>query len=399
MPDIIEQPKPAEPAAPPTPEPAPAPAPERDIALDQFAEFDKALKLADTPVQATAGKPPEPKPEAKPTPDKVQPTKEPVKPVTAQQGPKELRAELERLKGELKTATESKSQLEAKIKDAEAKGKDTAALTERLAQVEKERDQLKGDVSALKRDEDPEFIKQYKTPFNEASAYAQQVVEQLQITNEDGTARAGTFEDLSDLFHLGQSKVDAEGKLHVGAVGKAYAKARALFGDDYQVVMNHLNELWKLDKNYQSALHNERKTWQARQQEEQAKKVQQKQTWDTIREQVNKELAEKVDDYHDSPDDKELSEARAKGYELFDGTPKTQQEAALKFAHVRHRVAAFAPMKLKILRLEQALAAEKAKNTAAAESEPGKTKRSGGTATPAPEKSWEEAAREAMANA
>lgn len=393
MPEAIalpEPPKPAptpEPPQAPTPPPAPA-APDRDPALDQWQEFDKSLKVPEKPPVAAQDKPVEPKPVQ--TPPKPEAPKEAPKPTELGDKPQKgdwarVRAELDRLKGELATATESKAQLEAKIRDAEAKGKDATALMERLAAVEKERDSFKGEISALKQEEAPEFKERYKKPFDDAAAYAQQVIEQLAVTQEDGSQRAGTFADLQALFQQ--------------PIGKAGAMARQMFGDDAPTVISHLNELHRLDHTYKKALGEERERWKSRQAEEQTKIATQKQQWDTIRERVTKELSEKVEDYHDSPDDKESMDARNKGYELFDAAPRTQQEAAIKFAHVRHRVAAYGPMKLKLLRLQSELATLKAKEMEKAEAEPGKTKRpGGGTDTPAP-KSWEQEALETLKNA
>lgn len=390
MPDAIAPPEPPKPA-PTTPEPPPTPTPPpsgRDPALDQWQEFDRSLKPPESPPAAPPAKPEPPKGSQTP-PAAPKPTETP-KPSELGDKPQKgdwarLRAEYDRLKVELASATESKAQLEAKIREAEAKGKDTAVLMEKLATVEKERDQFKGEISALKQEESPEFKDRYKRPFDEAAAYAQQVIEQLAVNNEDGTQRAGTFADLQTLFNQ--------------PIGKAGALARQMFGDDAPTVISHLNELHRLDHTYKVALKAERETWKTRQTEEQAKIAQQRQQWDTIRERVVKELAEKVDDYHDSPDDKELVEARTKGYELFDAAPKTQQEAAVKFAHVRHRVAAYGPMKLKVLRLEKELADLKAKAQEKTEAEPGKTKRPGGGTEPPTPKSWEQEAREALANA
>jgi hypothetical protein len=63
-----------------------------------------------------------------------------------------------------------------------------------------------------------------------------------------------------------------------------------------------------------------------------------------------------VDEYHDPIDDKELAALRKKSGSLFDAQPKTGREAILKTAHIKHRLAAFMPLKMMVKRRDARIA-------------------------------------------
>src|SRR5882724_5262024 len=107
--------------------------------------------------------------------------------------------------------------LQAKIADAEARGKDVTVLTERLANLEKERDGLRGELRAAKQEVSDDFKEKWDKPFNQGAAYAKSVVEQMAITAEDGTQRAATWNDFIALYHM--------------PLNKAAQSARQMFGE------------------------------------------------------------------------------------------------------------------------------------------------------------------------
>lgn len=293
-----------------------------------------------------------------------------------------MREELDRARAEAATATSSLQALNQKIKDYEAKGQDTEKLIERQKILEKELQDSRAEIRVIKKEADPEFLNTWKKPFDDAAAYATHVISQLQVVDEEGTpTRQATKDDLEELYAM--------------PINKASQVARKMFGDDGQTVVNHLNELHRLNYNYQNALKTERANAAQRAKDEEGKAVAAREQLNKAYHQVNKELAESIDDYHDSPEDKEANEMRNKGYSIFDSRPETAEKAVIKQAHVRQMVASFFPMKLQITRLKAENSQLKAKLGVERETDPGKPKHPGGapTTTTDPNETWEQAAR------
>lgn len=292
---------------------------------------------------------------------------------------------MERARQEAATASTSLQALQQKIKEYELRGQDTEKLVARQTALEKELADARAEVRAIKQEADPKFIEQYKKPFDSAAAYARHVIEQMSIVDEDGNpTRQATMDDLSELYAM--------------PINKASQVARKMFGDDSQTVINHLNELHRLNYNYQNALKEERAHAAERAKEEEGKAVAAREQLSKAYQQVNKELAESVEDYHDSPEDKEAAEMRNKGYAIFDQRPDNAEKAVVKQAHIRQMVASFFPMKLQISRLKSENAALKAKLGQEKEADPGKVKHPGGAPAPTsdPNETWEQAARKAL---
>lgn len=397
MPATIEPPKasptpPAAPAAAPaTPAPAaapvvapsPAPAtPPPDAGGDNpFEELDAKFKAGGT-VPAADPKSPDQK--------KGEPAPAPGKPATpGKQLPPDFRKELDRVKGELDTKTKAYSELETKIADYEKRGKDTSVLTERLTLLEKQMGEKDAEIRALKQEASPEFKAKYDVPFNRLADRAKGVVEAIQIETknpetEEVTSRAATWNDFTKLYNLNEFLANKE--------------AKKMFGDDgAAVAMRYYNELHRLDDDRRVALDEEKAKWKEKETTEQATSVQRQEQINKLWEQTNKDLSENEEDYHDSPEDKELEEARQKGYQIFDAPPKSMKEKIVKDAHIRQRVAAFAPMKLKLMRLTVERDELKKELEGMKADPPGKNRRPGGT-PPAgePTESWEDGARKAV---
>lgn len=391
MPELVAPPKSDSPApvappvaAPSTPTPPAAPA--TDGVDNPFAEVDShiegLIKKGDTPPASTKGKEEPPKPAASKTP-------EPAKSApAAQPAPKQLREELDRVKGELKTKADAIAQMEARIAEAEKRGKDTTALTERLTSMEKDMEALRAENRALKQESSPEFKAKYDAPFNKTADKAKSVVEAIQVEDaEAGTVRQATWDDFTKLYQLNEFVANKE--------------AKRLFGEDgAAVAMRYYTELHRLDDARQDALQEERANYKKRQEAEEAEKVTRRQQIDQIWEKTNKELSETVEHYHDSPEDKEASEVRQKGYQIFDAPPKTIQQKIIKDAHIRQMVAEVGVDRLKIARLTAERDALKTELDGLKDAGgPGKPKRPGGASAPATEPDFENALRKHMAGA
>lgn len=311
---------------------------------------------------------------AQPSP---KPGNQPAKPVTAT-GPKELREELERTRAEAKANFEQRTALESKIKEYEARGKDTDALVARLDAREKEFATLQGELRAARQEVSPEFKQKYEEPFNRAATFAASTINGL--TKADGTA-ASFDNDFVPLYRL--------------PLNAAYAQAKEVFGDDVApAVMQEVRHLKQLEYEKNLALEDEKKGWVEKQKQEEGRKVQERETWKSTFQKVDKDLRDSVEAYRDPVEDKEAAELRQKGYQIFDSEPKSAQQSMLKGAHVRHRVAAFAPNQLQISRLKAEVATLKQQLEASRPGQPNADGgRPGGSGGAPAEESWEDAAR------
>jgi len=313
------------------PAPAPAAAPSIDIKANPFSAVDTRAK--------TLPPKPEPKKEEKKidAPEAKVEDKAPEKPVASKEDrtakdPKWFREQHEKAQKELSASQQRIADMERRIAEAEAKGKDTTALSERLANLEKENDSLKGELRAAKQEVSPDFKEKWDKPFDQASAFAQQIVEGMEVATAEGASRAAKWDDFVALYHM--------------PINKAAQQARQMFGDDAPLVIQQLTELHKLDYQRSTALAEEKLKWKENSTKEEAQKVQYEKGFQSMRSIAEKHLAENTPEYQDAPGDdaKEARELRQQGYAVFDARPQTIQEAAIKAADIRHKVAAFAPL-------------------------------------------------------
>jgi hypothetical protein len=302
--------------------------------------------------------------------------------------PKELRDRLDRAFADRDALAQKHTLLEKKLADAEAKGKDTAALAARAAELEKAVAERDAEIRMHRQEASPEFKAKYEAPFNEAAEYAKQVVAQLTVTGEDEvgnpTTRPAKWEDFASLYNE--------------PFNKAIEKATAMFGPSAQVVINHLTELHRLDYVKNNALQAERANAQARMKEEDGKRVQSQEASAAAMARLNEELPQKFEAYRDPPEDKELADARAKGFAIFDAPPASPQQAMIKFAHIRQRAAAHGPLMMMNTRLKAEVERLKTELAGKTTTEPQPGRRSGGTETGGKEESWEEAANKELSN-
>ena len=327
-------PKPTAAPAPAAPAPAapttsPAPAHSSESGDNPFAELESAWSKVETQPKPSTEKQPKPAAETPPKPaaetHKPEPTEKP-KPFTA---PKEMRDHISKLEGDIKTRDTEMSQLRGRLQELEGRAKEHGTLTERITAVEKERDDAMAQVRALRQEKSPEFIKQYDKPFKDAAEYAKSIIEDLTIVNGEGQPRQAKWDDFSALYQLPASR--------------ANKAARELFGDDAQTVINHLQELHRLDYNRNQALKDEQENAKKRSAEDESKAIQQREQIQTKWVAVNKDLADNI--YHDDPEDKESAAVRSKALAIYDAPAKTLNERIVKDAHIRHIVADRAVLK------------------------------------------------------
>lgn len=399
MPDLpVNPPAPAAPAAPPTPTPAPAPAAPSpfpapaapaDNGPDPFLESDKPFldaiaKVDGTPAAPAPEKPAPgapkpaaaaPKPADKPKPD------DKTTPGARGQAP-ELRKQYETLKAEHEAVKTKIPELEAKIADWERKGKDTEALQGRLQAMEKEKADLRAQLFVYNQTQDPAFIERYQKPFNEAADMARDEISTLEFKVDDETTRQATWDDFAKIYRT-------------MSPSQAVTELRERFGPAADIAIGHYRELTRLARIKDRAAEDLRQNTEARMKEFEQRQAAEREQRTGLLGRVTKELQERVPEYHDDPADKEATAARNKGYEMFDSEPKTPREAILKDAHVRHRFAAYTPLRLKVARLEAELAKLKGSSNTNPDADPGGDVRRGSSGeSGAPDnRTWEEQAK------
>jgi len=312
----------------PAPE-APVAAPSVDVKSSQFTALEtKARTMPEKKVEPA--KDAEAAPDKNKEPDPIKP--DPKKEDRTAKDPKWFREQHEKAQVEIKTYAGRVKELETKIAEAESRGKDTTVLTERLSALEKERDDLRGELRAARQEVSPEFKEKWDKPFNQGASYAKDIVEQMSVATEEGASRPATWEDFTGLYSM--------------PINKAAAAARQMFGEDAGLIIGQLTELHRLDYQRKAALAEEKAKWKENETKDQSQRVQAEHGFKAMVAEVQKQLAETNPDFKDAPGEEgqESRQLREQGYSLFDKRPETIQEAAIKTAHVRHAYAAYYPL-------------------------------------------------------
>lgn len=380
---------PPAPTPPPTPAPAAAPPPSSpgpDLPQggepNPFAEIDAAwARVEGTP--APGAPPAAPAAPAQPAGEPAKPAATPAaaKPPGAVQPAPELRKEYDRLKGEHAALSTKAAELERKIAEAESRGKDTEALKARLTQVEKERDDLRGELRTARQEVSPEFKEKFDKPYDEAAEYARYEVQQLTVTDlRTSEQRPATFEDFVNLYKMPSAE--------------RAAAIEAMFGPAAGLVNGHITTLKQLEFKRSRALEEERKNAAERAKADEGARLHQMEQVNAAWNKVNSDISQKVEGYHDSPDDAESAALRQKGYQIFDSQPATLRERIVRDAHIRQRAAAFSPLMLQNQRLK-ARVAELEAQVGGKTKIPNPTRHPSGGAEGggAPNETWEQQAR------
>lgn len=394
-------PEPTLPVAPVAPAPAPAPAaptpppvspfpaatPPADTGPDPVLEGDAPFLAAIAKVDGPA---PAPKPATPATPKAPvtpKPAPKPGEKPGAQGAAPELRKQYETLRSEHEVLKSRIPELEAKIANWEARGKDTEGLQAKLAGLEKERESLKSDLFAYRQTDSPDFVAKYEKPFDQAAEYAKQEITQLEYTQDDGTTRPATWQDFANIYRNMPA-------------ARALDEIKERFGAGAIIATDHHRALSRLARERDAAASDLRANAIARMKDHETQQATMSEQRRGLLTRVGKELSERVPEYHDDPTDAEGAAARNKGYEIYDAEPKTPRESVLKESHVRHRFAAYNPLRLKVMKLERELAELKAGAPKVdPDADPGRTRRGGGGAgTGVDTRTWEEQAMEDLKN-
>lgn len=376
---------PAAPAAPSAPAPAPsAPAaPAAPQTTPATPSAPKASSFDDLVARASTkkDKPPE-APKSEKPPEGAPPTQQPPK------DPKHLRAELEKVNGELNTSRSTISDLQRKIADFESKGRDTTALSEQLAREQKEKEELQSTIRRLKREVSPDFKEKYDKPFNQAAEFAKRIVESLTVNDGDPDnprERQATWDDFAYLWRM--------------PYNKAITAAKQLFGDAAPTVIQHLTDLQKLDYTRAEALKEEQAKWKQTEEQEIAQQTQRRSFIEQTFTKVSEDIINKNPQwFQEDPKDKEGNDLFKEGLALVDAKPANVEQQIVRDAYIRLYAAAFPRMAHRIARLEEQLAEKDQTIAEMQNSTPGTTKRPTGSAPTAPSgKKWQEDLRETLA--
>jgi hypothetical protein len=206
------------------PKPPGAPkSPPKAKAADKPAEAEETEAKLDEPA-AEEGKPGEEKPtEAKPTEPEKPGKTSPWKLVESY---KKTNAQLQQEIAELRTS----------IKPGEL----PKEHQDKFAAIEARNKELEDEIRHVNYSKSKEFAEQYQKPYEEAWVNAISDLKELVITNDDGTSRAATAQDLIALSNM--------------PLGQARATAKAWFGDSADDVMAHRRTIRELSDKQTKAL-------------------------------------------------------------------------------------------------------------------------------------------------
>lgn len=281
-----------------------------------------------------------------------------------------LREAIEKANSELKSVRETLAEREARITELESKGGETTAVAERLAAVEKERDEALAQVRGLRQESSPEFKEKYDKPFERAAADAKRFVEQVPVAQEDGTTRKASWEgDFALIYNLPEVE--------------AAERAEELFGKHAQRVMARYDELHRLSAQRTEAAEAERAQWKQTEQQREAQAVQRKEAAAVAMSHADKFLTEKYPDlYAEDPKDPEGNALMKEWDQRFAAEPKTMAEWAHRQARIKNNARAFPRLAMKYKQAMERIAELEAQDASADSTEPGKTKRKGSPPPP-----------------
>ncbi len=290
------------------------------------------------------------KPDAKPT-DK--PADKPA-PEPQYRTNRELKKAYEDNKKELKS---SKSELEqARAKLAELEGvastakADTGPLAEQLAAAQKKIEDYEGRLRLKAYEESDEFKTKHFAPFKRAESRAFNDIKQLDYnegedpTTGESRTRPATEADFIELYNL--------------PTGKAYAFAKARFGDSMQLAMNHYHALHQQQDDMREAIADYRNRGAQEEQQTQARTAQEREAADRMWRKANEDLQSKYfKELGVDPEDSEIKELLGKSYgtvdKLFGGNGNlTMAEKVGLQASIRQRAALFGVTRKQLLKVQ-----------------------------------------------
>ena len=234
---------------------------------------------------------------------------------------------------------------------------------EKFSAIEARNKELEDEIRHVNYSKSKEFAEQYQKPYEEAWVNAISDLKELVITNDDGTSRAATAQDLIALSNM--------------PLGQARATAKAWFGDSADDVMAHRRTIRDLSDKQTKALEDSKTHGSEREQqrtaEMQAKQKARAEEAAKVWSQVNAEAIEKYEYLRPVEGETERNEKLEKAQKFVDETLKKnpnsaktveERDAYLKaHAALRNRAVGFSvlkhenvSLKAKVAELEKAIA-------------------------------------------
>jgi hypothetical protein len=234
---------------------------------------------------------------------------------------------------------------------------------DKFSAIEARNKELEDEIRHVNYSKSKEFAEQYQKPYEEAWVNAIADLKELVITNDDGSSRAATAQDLIALSNM--------------PLGQARATAKAWFGDSADDVMAHRRTIRDLSDKQTKALEDSKTHGSERDQqrtaEMQAKHKARSEESAKVWAQVNAEAVEKYEYLRPVEGETERNEKLEKATAFVDATLKTnisqaktveERDKIIKaHAALRNRAVGFSvlkhenqSLKSKVAELEKAIA-------------------------------------------
>lgn len=252
-----------------------------------------------------------------------------------EKAPPRLRKAYEELK---KTSETKLAEYETKLKALDSKKVETPADTKLIEKYQAEIGTLKKELSQTAYQRSDEFKQKYSEPLTEAYKTAVSEVKQLTIREGEGENakdRPATEQDFNYVMNL--------------PVSQQGAVARRMFGDSADVILTHRNELFRLQRDMNTALKRSADEHETRSKEQEAASKKHQETFTTTKSAALNELRTKHTAlFGDDAEDTDGNAALKGGFDFVENSIKRMEagdmsleEQAIHTALIHARAAAF----------------------------------------------------------
>jgi len=240
--------------------------------------------------------------------------------------PKALREAYESTKAE-------RQRLSKELEDLRKAQSDSKALLKQIEDLKKHNDEMEDTFRVHKYENSREYKEKFMVPMEKLYSRAVSSLSELEVTNNDGSVRAATPQDLETLVRL--------------PLGKAVTVAKEMFGDAAQTVMSYREQIKTLFQETQEARESHKTRWQQIEQQSKAEQLAKQEALEELWKKENDELSTKYADVFAELDgDDEGNKLIASGRKLADlalrgSNDMTPEQRIRVAAEVRNRTAAF----------------------------------------------------------